>query len=79
MSKTIILKELNRIFCDVFDDESIVITDKTSAIDIEDWDSLSHVMLLSSIEKKFGIKFNMKEVQTLDNVGDMVDLIAEYI
>ena len=70
-----ILKELQPIFQDVFDDETLVITEKTTAADIEDWDSLAQIRLIVAIEKQFGIKFAFEELQSAINVGDMVKLI----
>ena len=79
MNKTEIFEKLNEIFRDVFDDESITVTESTTAADIEDWDSLSHIMLLSAIEDEFGIKFDMKAVQGLKNVGAMAELIGSLL
>ena len=79
MSKNEIFEKLNEIFRDVFDDEEITVTEETTAADIEDWDSLSHIMLLSAIEDEFGIKFDMKAVQSLKNVGAMVELIGSML
>lgn len=76
MNKIEILEKLNEIFRDVFDDEDITVTETTTAADIEEWDSLSHIMLLSVIEDEFGIKFDMKAVQSLKNVGDMAELVG---
>ena len=76
MSRTEIYEKLTAVFQDVFDDDSIKLMDSTTAADIEDWDSLTHIMLLSAVEDEFGIKFDMKAVQRLKNVGAMVDLIA---
>ncbi len=76
MSRTEIFARLTQVFRDVFDDESITLSETTTAADIEDWDSLSHIMLLSSVEDEFGIKFDMRAVQGLQNVGAMVDLIG---
>lgn len=64
------------IFRDNFDDDSIVLTRETTADDIEDWDSLEQINLLTAIEKQFGIKFKLDDVRNLANVGDMLDLIA---
>ncbi len=72
-----IYKELDEIFQDVFDDENIHVTEKTTAADIEDWDSLEHINLVVAIENHFGIKFNMSEVTTMKNVGEMVNIILE--
>ena len=79
MSRTEIFEKLTEVFRDVFDDESIELAETTTAADIEDWDSLSHIMLLSAVEDDFGIKFDMKAVQGLKDVGAMVDLIQETL
>lgn len=70
-----IFDKLNLVFRDVFDDEDIVVTEVTTANDIEDWDSLEHINLIVEIEKAFGIKFSMGEVNTMKNVGEMAELI----
>lgn len=70
-----ILKELEEIFRDNFDDDDIVLTRETTADDIEDWDSLEQINLLTTIGKKYGIKFSIDDVSGLANVGDMVDLV----
>ena len=77
MSKEEIFKQLDEVFQDVFDDESIHVNDTTTAADIEDWDSLEHINLVVSIEAKFGMKFNMAEVTSMKNVGEMADKIME--
>jgi acyl carrier protein len=66
---------LQEIFRDVFDDEKLVITEEMSAIDIEDWDSLAQINLIIAIEKEFEVKFNLKEVFILKNIGEMLELI----
>lgn len=70
-------KKLDNVFQDVFDDDSITVNDNTTAADIEDWDSLEHINLIVAVEKAFGMKFNMGEVNTMKNVGEMVDIILE--
>ena len=70
-----IYRRLNNVFRDIFDDSSITVNEKTTSKDIEDWDSLEHINLIVAVEQEFGIKFNMNEVITMDNVGDMVKLI----
>ncbi|HIT72010.1 MAG TPA: acyl carrier protein [Candidatus Scatovivens faecipullorum] len=77
MERSEIFEKLNEIFRDVFDDDSITVTDSTSAADIEDWDSLTHITLISEVEEEFGIKFAMKDVIGMQNVGEMVDIIME--
>lgn len=66
---------LQEVFRDIFDDEELVISEETTADDIEDWDSLAHIQLLVSVEKRFGIKFTTQEVVRLKNVGEMLQLI----
>jgi len=75
MTREELFKEINDIFRDVFDDDSLVITDETNSEDIEDWDSLEHINLVVAMEKRFNMKFNIKEVGNLKNVGEMADLI----
>ena len=74
-----IMETVQRIFCEVFDDDTLVIGDSTNSSDIEDWDSLEHIALVVSMEKEFDLKFDLKEVNELANVGEMVDLIASKL
>jgi acyl carrier protein len=70
---------LNKVFCDVFDDDSIKISDAMIAKDVEGWDSMMHVDLVVAVEREFGIKFTTKEVNNLANVGDFIHLIDSRI
>lgn len=79
MSREEIFDKLNEVFQDVFDDESIVVSDETTADDIEDWDSLEHINLVVAVEEAFKIKFNMGEVNNMKNVGEMVDIILTRV
>ena len=79
MSREEVFQKLNHVFQDVFDDDSIVVSDNTTATDIEDWDSLEHINLMVAIEEDFGMKFNMAEVTGLKNVGEMVDVILKRL
>jgi len=63
------------IFRDLFRAESLAIHTETSAKDIEGWDSLAHITLIVAIEKKFGIKFKLAELQEIRNVGDILALV----
>ena len=74
-----IYERLNNVFRDVFDDDSIVVKPETTSKDIEDWDSLEHINLVVAVEQEFGIKFNMNEVTTMKNVGEMVDIIKSRL
>lgn len=76
MKKEEIYEKLNEVFQEVFDDASILVSEGTTADDIEDWDSLEHINLVVAVEKEFGIKFNMGEVNQFKNVGEMAEVIA---
>ena len=75
MSREEIMEKVTEIFRDVFDDEELDILDSTNSDDIEDWDSLEHISLIVSMEKEFNMKFDIKEVNKIENVGEMIDLI----
>ncbi len=79
MNKEEVYSDLNEVFKDVFDDETITVNENTTADDIEMWDSFEHINLISAVEKKFAIKFNMKEIVELHNVGEMADLILSKL
>ena len=79
MEKMEILNQVQEIFCDVLDNEKIVLTNETSANDIEEWDSLTHIQLIVAIEKYFKIKFTSKEILSWKNVGEMIDAIASKL
>lgn len=75
MSEQEIYDRLNEVFRDVFDDDEITVNEDTTADDIEDWDSLEHINLISAVEDEFGIRFKMGEVSSMKNVGEMVEII----
>jgi len=77
MDKTQIIQKLTEIFKDVFDLDDVVLTVNTTADDIDEWDSLEHINLISAVESTFKMKFTMKEVSTMKNLGEMIDIIAE--
>lgn len=67
-----VITELNRIFCQVFDDDDISISPEMTANDIDGWDSLSHVNLVTTVEARFNIRFSQKELLTQKNIGDLI-------
>ena len=66
-----ILEQVNSVFKDVLDNEEIVVTANTTADDIDEWDSLSHIQLVVAIEKYFKIRFTSSEINNFKNVGEM--------
>ncbi len=79
MTREEVLLQLQDIIRDVFDDEDIEITEATVASDVDGWDSLMHITLIGTVEDEFDIKFAMKDVVAMKNVGQMVDLIMEQL
>lgn len=75
MNKEEILAKLTGIFHDELDNDTIVLSLDTTADDIEEWDSLSHIQLIVAVEKAFGVRFTSSEIQSWNNVGEMIDCI----
>ncbi|MBI5637281.1 MAG: acyl carrier protein [Nitrospinae bacterium] len=75
MTNKQIFEKTQDVFREIFDQPGLVIQRSTSANDLEEWDSLNHINLVVSIEKEFGIKFALGELETLKDVGGMLDLI----
>ena len=75
----ITVEMLEPVFREVFDDDAITLRRETTANDIEDWDSLTHMNLVMALELEFRIKFALGELQRLKNVGDMLDLVNRKI
>ena len=76
MEKNQILAEVQEIFREVLDNEEIVLANETTADDIEEWDSLTHIQLIVAIEKHFKIRFTSREILSWQNVGQLIDSIA---
>ena len=79
MTRKEVFNGVQDIFRDIFDEDDMVIEDKTNSDDVEEWDSLNYINLVSAIEKKFKIKFALVELMTLKDVGAMVDLMMEKL
>lgn len=77
MTNAQIYDKLGTIFRKLFGDDGIELTPQTSAKDVEGWDSLEHIILINTVERTFKMKFKMKEVSSMKNVGQMVEIIAE--
>lgn len=71
-----ITARLTEVFRDVFDDDELAVFPAMTAKDVDEWDSLMHITLVLAVEKEFGVKLNAAEVGRLENVGQMVDLLA---
>ncbi len=72
-----VFERLNEVFRDVFDNDKIAVNASTTANDIDEWDSLEHIRLIGAVESEFNMKFSMKEVSSMKNVGEMAAIVAE--
>lgn len=74
-----ILSELEQIFREVFHNHLLVLTNELTANDVDGWDSLSHMLLISEIENVFSIKFKLKDLNKMRNVRDMIEIISSKL
>lgn len=75
MTEEKILTQMQEIFREVFNDDTLIITMQTNAEDIEAWDSFNHINLVAAVEQSFHVQFALGELQELENVGDMIHLM----
>ena len=75
MEKSEIESRLTPIFRDVFNDDALVVTEGMTAAEVPTWDSLSNINMIIAVEKAFSVKFSIKDVRNLKNVGELLDLI----
>lgn len=79
MERTAIIEKLTSVFQEVFSDNSLVLNDEMTANDVEKWDSLTHMLMISTVEEKFGVKFKLKELNKLKKVGDIVGILQDKL
>jgi|SaaInlStandDraft_1057018.scaffolds.fasta_scaffold719029_1 acyl carrier protein len=79
MSNSVDSLELQDIMRDIFDDDELIISNDTTAEDVDDWDSLTHISLVIAIEKKWSIKFSHGEIEEVKNVGEFLNLLNKKI
>jgi acyl carrier protein len=77
MHNSDIIRDLQIIFSDVLDLSDLRLTAESNASNVEGWDSLAHINLVVAIEKRYNIKFALAELRSLNNVGEMADLIVK--
>ena len=77
MEKNEVLLIIQDIFRIILDNEEIVLSDETTANEVDEWDSLTHIQLIVAIEKKFKIKFTSREILSWKNVGEMLDSVMQ--
>jgi acyl carrier protein len=79
MESEIITGQLTSIFRNVFNDETICVNNETTAGDVGSWDSLSHMLMITEVENVFSIKFKLREINKLKNVGTLIELIESKL
>jgi acyl carrier protein len=79
MNSTEIINDLRPVFADILDVPNLQISRETTASDVEAWDSLAHINLITAVEKRYKIKMALGELQDLKNVGEMADLIVKKL
>ena len=72
-----IINRIQDIFRDIFDDESLEINESTNAEDIEEWDELSHIDIITAVEDEFSMRFRTREVSGVKNAGEISEIIME--
>ena len=77
MNKEEILKKINAVFCDIFDDDELILNENTGPDDIDDWDSLAQISLIAALENEFSIRFDIKTALQMKTVGEMVSAIEQ--
>ncbi len=77
MNKNEIIEKLTPIFREVLEMSDLVLADELSANDVDNWTSLTHMLIMTKIEETFGITFKLKELKKLQNVGDMITVLEE--
>jgi len=75
MEENVLISKLETIFRDVFNKESLTITKEMSANDLTEWNSLNHMILVTEVENAFSIKFKLKDLNKMHNIGDMIEII----
>ncbi|NNL66449.1 MAG: acyl carrier protein [Myxococcales bacterium] len=78
MTRDEILTALGGIFREVFDDAAIEVRPDMTADDVDGWDSLTHIQLVTAVEEHFGVKFKLREIMKFNDVGDMCDSIEKH-
>jgi len=79
MERNEILEKLTAIFRTTFNDSELVLNDEMNAGDVENWDSLTNMLMISEVESQFGIRFKLKELNQLKNIGSIISILEEKL
>jgi len=75
MERNEVFQQLKSIFEDILDELEVELTEKSQAENVEEWDSLTHIQIITEIEKQFELTLTTREIEALKDIGDMVSLI----
>ncbi|CAN5249338.1 hypothetical protein BH09PSE2_BH09PSE2_02170 [soil metagenome] len=78
MDRTAILASIQEIVRETLDDDDVVLTETTKASDVSGWDSMNQLRIVMAVEKKYGVQFEVEEIESLADVGALVGLVERY-
>ena len=79
MNREVIVAKVREAFLKVLDHENFELTETTTADDVDGWESITHMMIISEVEKQFGIKFKLMDLMNMNNVGDLIKTIEKEL
>lgn len=79
MERNEVIEKLTPIFREVFGDNNLELRDDMTAADVENWDSLTHMLMITKVEDELGVKFKLKELNRLKKVGDLISIIESKL
>jgi len=79
MNREEILSKVTEAFINVLEHDNFKLTDSTTADDVDGWESVTHMMIISEVEKTFNIKFKLMDLMNMNNVGDLLNTIESEI
>lgn len=79
MNQETLISSVTKVFEAVLEHTNFSLSRETTAADVDGWDSVTHIMIISEIEKTFKIEFDLMDLMDMDNVGDLLDTIEKEI
>ena len=78
MERNEVLEKVIAVCKDVFDNDSLVLSETSCAAEVEEWDSLTHLSIISDLENEFDISFTLDEINNSKNLGELVSAIIKH-
>lgn len=79
MNREVIVEKLTSIFRKIFNEKNLILRDDLTANDVETWDSLTHMLMITEVENEFQIKFKLKDLNKMKHVGDLISIIESKL